>query len=61
MSEKMTYRVKPIYGSAAMGKKPIKFAVVDAQDIPVETFLYKEDAARKAKELNGKKRHLTRI
>lgn len=57
----MSYKVKPIYGSAAQGKKPIKFAVVDSDDIPVETFLYKEDATRKAKELNGKKRHLTGI
>ncbi len=48
----MSYKVVAIYGSAATGKKPLKFDVVSKTGRVVETHLYKADALLRAKALN---------
>lgn len=60
----MAFKVKPIYGSAAAGKKPIKWVVVDSDGIVVDTHLYEADAKREAAKRNAADkggRHFTRI
>lgn len=48
----MSYKVVARYGSAAQGKKPIAYAVVDSDGIEVKRELYKETAERTAREMN---------